>query len=114
MRLRAFETAEEFLIGLRSAEVVRRPSPCSTCKGSSGSRRRGTQDEGVGPEQEEAEGTPNTVREPVPVSADDISERYLKKAIAEINELGHEIAQAARAERVPVLGSAIRSPTSCC
>jgi len=39
------------------------------------------------------------------VSADDISERYLKKAIAEINELGHEIAQAAGPERVPVLGS---------
>ena len=41
----------------------------------------------------------------MPVSADDISERYLKKAIAEINDLGHEIAQAAGAERVPVLGS---------
>ena len=41
----------------------------------------------------------------MPVSADDISERYLKKAIAEINELGHEIAQTAGAERVPVLGS---------
>jgi uracil-DNA glycosylase len=42
---------------------------------------------------------------PVPVSSDDISERYLKKAIAEINELGHEIAQAAGSDRVPVLGS---------
>jgi uracil-DNA glycosylase family 4 len=42
---------------------------------------------------------------PVPASTDDISERYLKKAIAEINELGHEIAQAAGPERVPVLGS---------
>jgi uracil-DNA glycosylase family 4 len=42
---------------------------------------------------------------PVPVSADDISERYLKKAIAEINELGREIAQAAGPDRVPVLGS---------
>ncbi len=41
----------------------------------------------------------------MPVSADDISERYLKKTIAEINELGHEIAQAAGPERVPVLGS---------
>lgn len=41
----------------------------------------------------------------MPVSTDDISERYLKKAIAEINELGHEIAQAAGADRVPVLGS---------
>jgi uracil-DNA glycosylase family 4 len=41
----------------------------------------------------------------VPVSTNDISERYLKKAIAEINELGHEIAQAAGPERAPVLGS---------
>jgi uracil-DNA glycosylase len=41
----------------------------------------------------------------LPLSTDDISERYLKKAIAEINELGHEIAQAAGSERVPVLGS---------
>ena len=37
--------------------------------------------------------------------ADDISERYLKKAIAEINELGREIAEAAGSERAPVLGS---------
>ena len=41
----------------------------------------------------------------MPVSTDDISERYLKKAIAEINELGHEIAQAAGPDRVAVLGS---------
>ena len=39
------------------------------------------------------------------VSADDISERYLKKAIAEINELGREIAEAAGQDRAPVLGS---------
>jgi uracil-DNA glycosylase family 4 len=39
------------------------------------------------------------------VAPDDISERYLKKAIAEINELGREIAAAAGPERVPVLGS---------
>jgi uracil-DNA glycosylase family 4 len=39
------------------------------------------------------------------VPVDDISERYLKKAIAEINELGREIAQAAGPDRAPVLGS---------
>jgi uracil-DNA glycosylase family 4 len=39
------------------------------------------------------------------LSTDDISDRYLKKAIAEINELGHEIAQSAGSDRVPVLGS---------
>ena len=37
--------------------------------------------------------------------ADEIYERYLKKAIAEINELGREIEQAAEGQRVPVLGS---------
>lgn len=39
------------------------------------------------------------------VPTDELSERYLKKAIAEINELGHEIAQAAGSDRAPVLGS---------
>ena len=41
----------------------------------------------------------------MPVPTDELSERYLRKAIAEINELGHEIAQAAGPERAPVLGS---------
>lgn len=36
---------------------------------------------------------------------DDISQRYLEKAIAEINALGREIAQEAGDERAPVLGS---------
>jgi uracil-DNA glycosylase family 4 len=40
-----------------------------------------------------------------PVTTDEIYEKYLKKAIAEINELGDEIARAAKGERVPVLGS---------
>jgi len=39
------------------------------------------------------------------VSTDEIYEKYLKKAIAEINDLGHEIAAAGNGERVPVLGS---------
>ena len=38
-------------------------------------------------------------------STDEIYEKYLKKAIAEINDLGDEIARAAKGERVPVLGS---------
>ena len=39
------------------------------------------------------------------MSTDEIYEKYLKKAIAEINELGHEIAETGKGERVPVLGS---------
>jgi uracil-DNA glycosylase len=39
------------------------------------------------------------------VPTDDISQRYLEKAIAEINDLGREIAQVAGADRAPVLGS---------
>ncbi len=41
----------------------------------------------------------------MPTSTNDISERYLRKAIAETNQLGHEIAEAAGADRAPVLGS---------
>ena len=36
---------------------------------------------------------------------DEIYERYLQKAISEINELGHEIGRAGDATHVPVLGS---------
>lgn len=39
------------------------------------------------------------------VAADDISDRYLRKAITEINELGGELARAAGADKAPVLGS---------
>ena len=38
-------------------------------------------------------------------ATDEIYEKYLKKAIVEINELGDEIARAGQGERVPVLGS---------
>lgn len=47
-----------------------------------------------------------TVTTSAPVPTDEIYERYLKKAIAEINDLGHEIERAAARKRaVPVLGS---------
>ena len=39
------------------------------------------------------------------VTTDEIYEKYLQKAITEINELGHEIAQAGGGARVPVLAS---------
>ena len=39
------------------------------------------------------------------VPTDELSERYLRKAIAEMNQLGREIAEAAGADRAPVLGS---------
>ena len=39
------------------------------------------------------------------VATDEIYEKYLQKAILEINELGDEIARAAGGARVPVLGS---------
>ena len=42
---------------------------------------------------------------PAAVPTDEIYERYLKKAIAEINELGDELARAGDELRVPVVGS---------
>ncbi len=41
----------------------------------------------------------------MPVATDDISDRYLKKAITEINELGSEVARKAGPDRAPVIGS---------
>ena len=41
----------------------------------------------------------------MPAQTNDISERYLRKAIAEMNDLGHEIAEAAGPDRAAVLGS---------
>jgi uracil-DNA glycosylase family 4 len=40
-----------------------------------------------------------------PTPTDEIYEKYLQKAITEINELGDEIAKAAGSEQIPVLGS---------
>ena len=42
---------------------------------------------------------------PASVSTDEIYERYLKKAISEINELGDELARSGDELRVPVVGS---------
>ena len=42
---------------------------------------------------------------PSSVSTDEIYERYLKKAISEINELGDELARAGDELRIPVVGS---------
>ena len=41
----------------------------------------------------------------MPASTDQIYEKYLQKAIVEINELGHDLAQANSGARLPVLGS---------
>src|SRR5437588_8395069 len=42
---------------------------------------------------------------PVTVATDEIYEKYLQKAITEINALGDEVAQAGGGSRVPVVGS---------
>src|SRR5437588_5924618 len=42
---------------------------------------------------------------PVTVATDEIYEKYLQKAITEINALGDEVAQAGAGTRVPVVGS---------
>jgi uracil-DNA glycosylase family 4 len=39
------------------------------------------------------------------LTTDEIHEKYLRKAISEINELAHEVAQAAGEARVPVVGT---------
>ena len=51
---------------------------------------------------------------PASVSTDEIYERYLKKAISEINELGDELARAVTSFACRSSGPAIRSRTSGC
>ena len=96
LRMRAFDGPEEFMLSLRSgggpeaAEVARLPPVTQV----------GRPGQGKSPLDE------NWNRAAVTsVSTDEIYEKYLKKAIAEINDLGHEIAAAGNGERVPVLGS---------
>ena len=60
---------------------------------------------GVEPGRRAAGRERTTPRPSVPLAPDDISERYLRKAIAEMNDLGHAITEAAGADRVAVLGS---------
>ena len=97
LRMRAFDGPEEFLLSLRTAEVLRRPKSLAYLQ----SPQVGGPGQGTSPL-----GARSRTRAAVPaVSTDEIYERYLQKAITEINELGHEIAAAAAATRVPVLGS---------
>jgi uracil-DNA glycosylase family 4 len=60
----------------------------------------GSAGQGKGPLEENSERAPVTA-----VPADEIHEKYLKKAISEINELGDEIVRAAGGAAIPVLGS---------
>jgi uracil-DNA glycosylase family 4 len=59
-----------------------------------------------GPSQGTGPLIPNSVHgASVTVATDEIFEKYLQKAITEINALGDELAQAGAGSRVPVLGS---------
>ena len=96
VRMRRFEGPEEFLLSLRErrgaapAEVARLPPEPQV--GGAG------QGEGALGE--------NEVQAPVStVPTDEIYERYLQKAIAEVNELWHELGELSDALHVPVLGS---------
>ena len=97
LRMRAFEGPEEFLLSLRTAQVLRRPKSLAL-----------PPDRSSGwPRPRKGSARARTVRTPAvsAVPTDEIYEKYLQKAIAEINELGDEIARAAPRARVPVLGS---------
>ena len=58
-----------------------------------------------GPSQGKGALGANIAGAPVTVATDEIYEKYLQKAITEINTLGDEVAQAGAGTRVPVVGS---------
>jgi hypothetical protein len=80
------------------------PSRSRTCNPSSGwpKSRKGALKE---------KGASDSV--PASVPTDEIYERYLRKAISEINELGDELARAGDELRIPSSARVTRSPTSC-
>ena len=80
----AFDGPEEFLLAMRQNQIVRRPEEPAVSSGAE-----------VGSEREsvEASGRDRRIRRWVNVAEDQIYERYQAKAIAEINALGHDIAE---------------------
>ena len=96
LRMRRFEGAEEFPARSARPKCCAVPSRSRTC-----SRSVGRASQGKGPVTEK--GCPDPV--PTALPTDEIYERYLKKAIAEINELGDELARTGDELRVPVVGS---------
>ena len=58
-----------------------------------------------GPSQGKGAVGANIAGAPVTVATDEIYEKYLQKAITEINALGDEVARAGAGARVPVVGS---------
>ena len=109
VRMRAFETPEEFLIGMRTAEILRRPKSLVYLQGlkwMAQARDAALERARAASGRNRRERTANyPLSRPLPAQTNDISERYLRKAIAEMNDLGHEIAEAAGPDRAPVLGS---------
>ena len=79
------------------AEILRRPKSLLVPPGPEVGRPR--------PRKGSARGEHESVPPVTAVPADEIYEKYLQKAISEINELGDEIARAAGGAAVPVLGS---------
>ena len=106
--MRRFEGPEEFLLSLRTAQVQRRPKSLvylQSLKWVAQARERVRWLPSRSSKQEIPPGPPTKGRPPVTsVPTDEIYEKYLQKAIAEINDLGREI-DAEAAGRVPVLGS---------
>ncbi len=97
LRMRRFDGPEEFLLSLRTrrgaapTEVARLPAVAQV----------GRAGQGEGPLEQKVVRSPVTAAVPT----DEIYERYLRKAIGEINELQHELLALADETHVPVLGS---------
>ena len=95
VRMREFRTPEEFLISLHTAEILRRPKSLAYLQSL----------KWVAQVKEKVALDEKVLGLNVAVPTDEIYEKYLQKAIREINDLGDEITRAAGDRAVPVLGS---------
>ena len=94
IRMRDFDGPEEFLESLRDADIVRKQQRCCTCRRSSSSRRRGPKGAQRGKSdaaQKERDGRAVKTLRQVPATDDEIREKYLERAIRELNQLTREI-----------------------
>jgi hypothetical protein len=131
VRMTDFDGPEEFLESLRSARSSRSPRACSTVQalkflqttatpaggppgGARPARAEGDA-QGLMHGEGERRERPNVV-EPMPATDDEIREKYLERAIRELNSLTRELQSCdlcPRGNLMPVPARATRRPTSC-
>ena len=113
VRMRAFETPPSSSSACDPPRSLRRPKSLVYLQGLKWVAQSRARAASKAAREEEGRRAPNTLSNPLPVPTDDISQRYLEKAIAEINDLGARDRPGCRLGTARwCLGPATRRPTA--